>query len=134
MSCGPHGDPELFLGELVDVGEEIPGEGDRLFLEVVAEGKVAEHLEKRVVAVGEADVLKIVVLAARADAFLRSGGPVVVALLEAEEDVLELVHARVREEQRGIVLRDERGRVDFFVSFLDEIVQELTAYLGACEH
>jgi hypothetical protein len=24
--------------------------------------------------------------------------------------------------------------VDFFVSFLDEIVQELTAYLGACEH
>src|ERR1039458_46015 len=41
------------------------------------------------VAIGEADVLQVVVLAAGAHAFLRRGGPRVVALLDAEEDVLE---------------------------------------------
>jgi hypothetical protein len=85
-------------------------------------------------AIGEANVFEIIVLAARADAFLRRRGAVVIAFFEAEEDVFELVHPGIGEKQRRIVLRDERGRVDFFVSFLDEIVQELTAYLGACEH
>ncbi len=57
-------------------------------------------------AVGEADILQVVMLAAGADALLRRGGAVVVALLEAEKDVLELVHARVGEEQGGIVRGD----------------------------
>jgi hypothetical protein len=57
-----------------------------------------------VVAAGEADVFEVVVLAAGADALLRGGGAVVVALLGAEEEVLELVHARVGEEQRGVVV------------------------------
>ena len=35
-------------------GDELPGEGDRVFLEVVAEGEVAEHLEEGVVARGDA--------------------------------------------------------------------------------
>ncbi len=83
--------------------------GDGVFLEIVAEGKIAEHFEKGVMAIGEADVFEVVVLAAGADAFLAGGGAVVVALLEAEENVLELVHPGVGEEQRGIVLRDERG-------------------------
>ena len=44
-------------------------------LEVVAEGEVAEHLEERVVPRGAADVLEVVVLAARADALLGGGRP-----------------------------------------------------------
>src|SRR5579872_290978 len=85
-------------------------------------------------AVGEAKVFEIVMFTAGADAFLRSGGAVVVAGFEAEEDVFELVHPGVGEEQRGIVGRDERGRVDLFVSALDEIVQEFTANLRASQH
>jgi hypothetical protein len=61
-------------------------------------------------------------------------GPFVVAGFKAKEDVFELVHTRVGEEQRGIVGRDERGGMDLFVSVLDEIVQEFTANLGAGEH
>src|SRR5206468_5986014 len=38
--------------------EELPGERDRLRLEVVAEREVSEHLEERVVARGPADVLE----------------------------------------------------------------------------
>ena len=78
------------------------------FFEIIAEGKIAEHLEKGVVAIGEADIFEVVMLAAGADAFLASGGAVVVALLDAEENILELVHPGVGEEQRGIVGGDER--------------------------
>src|SRR6266851_7350392 len=61
--------------------DQLPGVGDGFFLEVIAEGKVAEHLEKGVMALGEADIFEVVVLAAGADTFLRGGSLVVVALL-----------------------------------------------------
>jgi hypothetical protein len=48
--------------------------GDRLFLEIVAEREVAQHLEERVVARGVADVVEVVVLAAGAHALLRGRG------------------------------------------------------------
>ena len=89
-------------------GDQLPCVGDGVFLEIIAEGKIAEHLEKSVMAIGEADIFKIVVLAAGADAFLAGGGAFVVALFEAEENVLELVHPGVGEKQRGIVRRNER--------------------------
>ena len=79
-----------------------------LFRSIIAEGKIAEHLEESVMAVREADILKVVVLPASADAFLARCGRSVVALLEAKENVLELVHPGVGEEQRGIVRGDER--------------------------
>ena len=89
-------------------GDQFPCVGDGVFLEVVAERKISEHLEERVMAVGEADVFEIVVLAAGAHALLRSGGAGVVALFEAEEDVLELVHPGIGKQQRRIVGGDER--------------------------
>ena len=85
-------------------GHQLPGVGDGIFLEIIAEGKIAEHFEKGVVAIGEADIFEVVVLAAGADAFLAGGGAVVVALFEAEEDVLELVHPGIGEEQRGVAV------------------------------
>ena len=75
-------------------------------------------------AIGEADVLQIVVFAAGAHAFLRRGGARVVALLDAEKNVLELVHPGVGEQQRGVVLRDQRRRVDNLVPLLLEEAQE----------
>ena len=76
------GDVELCWvdAEPLGRGEQLPGVGDGVALEVVAEGEVAEHLEEGVVAAGEADVFEVVVLAAGADALLRGGGAGVVAL------------------------------------------------------
>jgi len=54
-------------------------------------------------AVGEADIFEIIVLAAGADAFLGRRGARVFALLQAQENVLELIHPGVGEQQRGIV-------------------------------
>ena len=107
------GDVEPVFGdaEPLRAGDQFPGERDGIALEVVAEAEVAQHLEEGVVAAREADVFKVVVLAAGADALLRSGGARVVALLRAKEKVLELVHAGVGEQQRGIVGRHQRRRV-----------------------
>jgi hypothetical protein len=57
-----------------------------------------------------ADVLEVVVLAAGAHAALRGGRARVVALLLAEEHVLELHHAGVGEQQRRIVAGHQRAR------------------------
>ena len=96
------------LGQAPDLGQHRPREPDRVFLEVVAEREVAEHLEERVVPVRRPDVVEIVVLAADAHALLRGRGAAVVAALAAQEHVLELVHPRVGEQQGGVVGRDQR--------------------------
>ena len=58
---------------------------------------------------GIADVLEIIVLAARSHAALARWRALVVALLLAEEHVLELHHAGVGEQQRRIVPGHERS-------------------------
>src|SRR5580704_9451915 len=108
-------------------GNQFPGVGDGLFLEIISEGKIAEHLEKRVMAVGESDIFQIVMFSAGAHALLASGGALVIAPLEAEEDVLELIHARVGEQQRGIVVRYKRGAAHRAVAALFEIFQKCFA-------
>src|SRR5207249_2087249 len=97
---------------------------------------VAQHLEEGVVARGEADVLEIVVLSARAHALLAGGGAAVVAALAAGEDVLELVHAGVGEEQRRVVLGNERGALHSLVPpLLEEAEEGLTDfYAGLGRH
>ncbi len=117
------------LVEAPDFGEQLPGPGDRFLLEVVAERPVAEHLEEGVVVGVLADVVEIVVLAAGADALLRVGGPLVGPRAGAEEDVLELVHAGVGEQQRRIVVAARRGDdgTKVWPCFLHEEVDELLA-------
>ena len=82
-------------------------------------------------AVGESDIFQVVVFSACAHALLAGGGAFVVALLEAEEDVLELVHARVGEKQRGIVVRYERGAAHHAVAALFEEFQKCFADFAA---
>ena len=115
--------------QLPDLGEQRPGEGDRVGLEVVAEGEVSQHLEERVVARRGAHVLEVVVLPADPHALLRGGGAPVLPALAAQEDVLELVHPRVGEEQCGVVGRDE-GRAGYdAVALPGEEVEERGADL-----
>src|SRR5476651_356260 len=80
------------------------------------------------------DVVEVVVLAADAHHLLRGRGAGVVALFPPEEQVLELVHAGVREEQRRVVSRDERRAGHDAVAVLLEVLQEGRADLvrGHC--
>ena len=110
--------------QVVDVVQQLPGPCDRLLLEVVAVGPVAQHLEHRMVVGVVADLLQVVVLARHAQALLRVGRARILAGRIAQEDVLELVHARVGEHQRGVSLDDHRGRRHDHVALRCEEVQK----------
>ena len=101
-------DQQLVLGQADHLGDEVPGKGDGLFLEIIAEGEIPQHLEESVMPGGIADIVQVVVLAAGADAFLHRGGAAVGALFRPREQVLELDHARIGEQQGGVVARHQR--------------------------
>jgi hypothetical protein len=80
------------FGTMADALEDaVPGEGDGVFFEVVAEAEVAQHLEKGVMACGVADVFQVVVLSSRANTLLGGRGARVGAFFLSEEHVFELV-------------------------------------------
>ena len=85
------------------LGKELPGEVDRVLLKIVAEREVPEHFEEGMVTRGVAHIVKVVVLAAGADALLRGRGALVGALVEPKVHVLELVHAGIGKEKRRVV-------------------------------
>ena len=87
-----HGGEQALGRDLPDLGQQLPGPGDRLLLEVVAERPVAQHLEEGVVAGGVAHRIQVVVLAAGTQAALDVGRAHVAGLLGAQEHVLELDH------------------------------------------
>ncbi len=60
-------------------------------------------------AAGVADVIEVVMLASRADAFLGGCRAGIIAPFLSKEDVLELVHAGIGEQQSRVVGGDERG-------------------------
>ncbi len=125
-------DPQAVLGQAPFLGHQLPGKLDRERLEVVAEGEVAQHLEEGVMPGGVADIVEIVVLAAGAHDFLRRGGALVVALLDAGEQVLELDHAGIGEQQRRVVMRHQRrGGDDLVVVLLEVVEKRLTDLVGA---
>ncbi len=72
---GVDGDPQLVGVDAEQVGDHVPGHGDGLGLEVVAEAEVAEHLEEAQVAVVPTHLFEVVVLAVDPHALLHGGGP-----------------------------------------------------------
>src|SRR5690606_8890724 len=106
-------------------GDEFPGVGDGAFLEVVAEGEVAVHLEEGAVPGGPADLLDV----EGPHALLHRRGPGPRRGLLAQEVGLEGHHARVDEQQVGVVV-DQRGAGDDGVVLALEEPQPATADLG----
>src|SRR5262249_54048765 len=104
----------------------LPAQLDRVGLEVVAEREVAEHLEEGVMTLARPDVLEVVVLARDAEDLLSGGGALGGRSRRTGEEVLELHHPRVGEEQRGIRLRHQRrARVDAVAARREEIEKAL---------
>ena len=85
------------------------GPFDRLFLEVVAETPVTQHLEHGVVVGVVAYFLEVVVLARYAQTLLRVALAAALGFGIAEDDVLELIHTSVGKHQRGVVLDNHRS-------------------------
>ena len=117
-------DVETLRGNAELLGDQFPGKRDRLFLEIIAKTEIAQHFKERVVARGIAHIVKVIVLAAGAHAFLRRGRALVIAVLDAREQVLELHHARVGEHQCRIVARHKRARGDDLMSLFLKVAQK----------
>ena len=82
----------------------------------------------------EPHVLQIVMLPPRAHALLRSRSPVVVALLQPKKHVLELIHPRIRKQQRRVVLRDKGRRMDDLVSLFLKKPEKCTENFRSSRH
>ena len=123
-----HGHVQAALVYLHDLRQELPSPSDGFFLEIVAEGPVAEHLEHGVVVGVVPYFLQVVVLARYPEAFLGVGHAGVFAFGVPEENVLELVHPRVGEHQGRVVLDDHRGRRHDMVLLGGEEIQEGLPY------
>ena len=124
-----HGRPEALRLELQHGGDPLPREVDGLVLVVVAERKVAHHLEERAVPVRAADLIQVVVLPARAEARLDADDARARRLLGAQEVRLELLHA-CGDEERGLIVRGRDQRVRghaqmtaLFVELLERLAQ-----------
>ncbi len=101
--------------------QELEGPGDGFGLEIIPEGPVAQHLEKGEVAV-VADLFDIV----GTEAFLTAGEARTHRVRLAEEIGHERMHAGGREEDRGIVFRQQRrGRQDRVALGTEEIEEGL---------
>ena len=114
------GDIQLFLGHLQHLGEELPGKGDGLPLEIIAEGEVAQHLKIGAVAVGVAHVLNV----AGADALLAGGHTPPGGLHLAGEVLLHGRHAGVDEQQAVVPLGNQRKAGKAQVLLALKILQE----------
>jgi hypothetical protein len=78
---------------------------------------------------GLAHVLEIIVLSTRTNALLRCRCANVVPLLFPQEDIFELVHPGVGEEQRRIVGGNQRRALHDAMTLLLEVLQKSVANL-----
>jgi hypothetical protein len=92
-----NGHPQLIRRQLQHIDQKFPSEMNGLFLEIIAEAEITQHLEKRVMTSGITDIFEIVVLATGSHAALRGDRPMIGALVATSEHVLELHHAGVGE-------------------------------------
>ena len=120
-----YGGIEPILGHTIDLGQEFPRPANCLFLEIVAERPVAEHLEHSVVVGIVAHLLEVVVFTRHAQALLGVGSAVKLLLGIAEEDVLKLVHTCIGKHKGGVILHNHRSRRHNGVAFALEKFEEL---------
>ena len=128
------GNQKFVFPEAKIPGQQSPGMIDRLFLEIVSETEISEHLKEGVVARGVANIIEVVMFATGTDAYLRRRGTRISPLLLAGEDVLELHHAAIGKQQRRIVARHQWRALDHPMAVGREIVKKCGANIVAAGH
>ena len=97
------GDVQALRGQVEVLGHELPGPGDGVFLEVVADAEVTQHLEE-----GQVLVVAHLVHVGGAEALLAGGEALGGGCSLPHEVGLELDHAGAGEEE-GLVPRGDQG-------------------------
>ena len=128
------GDEQLLRRKAKLFRQQLPGEFNGTFLEVITKGEITEHLEECMVPRGIADIIEIIVLAARAHAFLAGSRAHVFAFLCTSENVFKRHHARVGEHERGVVMRHERAGGNGLMPVAGEKIEECGADGSGAAH
>jgi hypothetical protein len=113
------------------IGEKLPAEEDGLFLEVVTEREITQHLKKGVVSGSTPHIAQVVMLASGAHALLGRGGSHVIPLFFAQEWSFELDHTSGGEKQGGIVMGDQRGTLYYGMLVGLEVFKEGSSQFGS---
>ncbi len=124
-------DPEPVFGQAPDFGEQLPRPGDGLLFVIIAKRPIAQHLEESVMIGIVSYILQIVVLTGDPHALLSVSSPRIPPFLQSQEDVFKLIHARIGEQQRGIIARHQRGAGHYGVSLAGEEIQKRLPDLSA---
>jgi len=125
--------PQPLRGQAEPLGKKLPRIAYGVALEVIPEAEIAQHLEKSVMAGGEAHVFEIIVLAAGPYAALRGSRPGIGTPLQVQEDILELHHARVGEQQRGIAGRHQAAAGYYLMILGGKKIEKGLANVGALQ-
>ena len=120
------GDVQALRLQAEQAGAEVPGEGDGVLLEVVADAEVAQHLEE-----GEVLVVAYLVDVGGAEGLLAAGETATGRGLLAHEEGLEGHHAGGGEEQGGIAGGNQRSGRHVQMLPLLEKSDERTTYAVA---
>ena len=117
------GGPQEIFGDLHDLGQKFPREFDGFFLEIIAEGKVAEHFKIGTVASGLPHALQV----GSSDTLLTGGHAAAGRFFFSGEILLHGSHAGVDEEKRFVVDGNQRitGQTEMSLAF--KIREELLA-------
>ena len=113
LIAGEDGEGQLVLvqAQVIGAGQELPGPGDGFLLEVIAQGPVAQHFEEG--QVGRiADFLDI----AGTDALLHVGQAGAGGMGSAHQVGHEGMHTGGGEEDGGVILGDDGGRLNALMS------------------
>ena len=126
---GIYRDIQLFLvkADPFGVRQELPCKMNGFLLEIIADGKIPQHLKERVVARRPSHILDIV----GPNGLLRVGDAVAFRLLRAVKILFQCSDARIDPKQSRIIVRNERCAWFDHVAVFTEILQEHLPYLIA---
>ena len=122
-----HGERQLVLvkAQVLRAGQELPGPGDHVLLEIIAQRPVAQHFKEGQVG-GIADLVDV----AGADALLHVGEAGAGRVLAAQQVRNQRVHARGGKEHGRVVLRNDGSAGDDRVTLALKEVQPHRAQLA----
>lgn len=135
--CFIDGHPQTLFrqGEPVFTGQQFPCILDGIVFKIVAEAEVAQHFEEGVVTRSVTDVFQVIVLTARAHAALGSGRAGIITLVEAKENILELIHPGVGKQQSGVIVWYQGAAGNYLMSLtMEKVEKRLTDLSGALAH
>ncbi len=121
-------DPQLVFGKLHVFGDKLPSPGNRFRLEVITEGKIAQHFKKSGMTVRLAHIFQV----RSAQAALAGCHPPVLRFGLPQEIRFKGNHARAGQKQAVVPVRDQRGAGQDFMVFRFKEFQEHGTHLISC--